>query len=57
MDEQGIYKDMYYYLCSKVCNVIEQAKTLTEAKETLIKATQRTEKMYMELGTEKSKAL
>ncbi len=48
MNEHNLYKDMYYYLCGKVCDVIEKAETLDEVKEILTEATQQTEKMFVE---------
>ncbi len=48
MNEENLYKGMYYYLCGKVCDVIEKAENFEQAKEMLINVTQETEKMYIE---------
>ncbi len=48
MQNEMIYKEMYYRLFGKVCDVIEHINNIDEAKALLIKATQETEKMFEE---------
>ncbi len=50
MDEQELYKAMYYRLLGKTCDVIEKAHTLEQAKENLITATRETEEMFINQG-------
>ncbi len=47
MNEQEIFKAMYYRLFGKVCDVIEKAENFERAKKMLINATRETEEMYM----------
>ncbi len=47
MNEENLYKKIYYYLYGKVCDVLEEAETLEQVKEILTEATQQTEKMYI----------